>query len=194
MDEEERKRFLEWHKEESLRLKNKGGMYDLRREMMRYCYDDWFVLASAFTQFNESMMNELKQSGVKDIVDHDFTIIADFITLPQLVIHWFVGCMTTEHTLAVVPNGGHDGGKVGSLKERVWLSYLDKMNEMVEGVEFVPIISRYCSGCTQQCIGDFYLDGYRELKVGRVCYEFYGCYYHGCPICFPDRSKVVRCK
>ena len=31
MGEEERKRFLEWHKEESLRLKNEGGMYDLRR-------------------------------------------------------------------------------------------------------------------------------------------------------------------
>ena len=28
----------------------------------------------------------------------------------------------------------------------------------------------------------------------RECYEFYGCYYHGCMVCFPDRSKVVRCK
>ena len=25
-------------------------------------------------------------------------------------------------------------------------------------------------------------------------YEFYGCYYHGCPQCFPDRSKVVHHK
>ena len=28
----------------------------------------------------------------------------------------------------------------------------------------------------------------------RGCFEFYGCYYHGCHVCFPDRSKVVRCK
>ena len=24
--------------------------------------------------------------------------------------------------------------------------------------------------------------------------EFYGCYYHGCPICVTDQSKVVRRK
>ena len=25
----------------------------------------------------------------------------------------------------------------------------------------------------------------------RECYKFYRCYYHGCPKCFSDRSKVV---
>ena len=42
------------------------------------------------------MIKELKDSGVKDIIEHDFTILADFITLPQLVIHWFVGCVMPE--------------------------------------------------------------------------------------------------
>ena len=28
----------------------------------------------------------------------------------------------------------------------------------------------------------------------RECFEFDGCYYHGFTTCFPDRSKVVRCK
>ena len=26
----------------------------------------------------------------------------------------------------------------------------------------------------------------------KECYEFYGFYYHGCPKCFPNQSKVVR--
>ena len=72
---------------------------------------------------------------------------------------------------------------------------MDREPEHVEGNEFVPIISRYCSGRGQHHVGAYYLDGYRELNDGRCeCYEFYRCYYHRCPICFPERSKVVRCK
>ena len=60
------------------------------------------------------------------IVDHDFTIIADFMTLPRLVIHWLVGCMIPECMVAVVPNGGYDQGKGRSLKEPVWSAYMDR--------------------------------------------------------------------
>ena len=159
--------------------------------MIKYCYDDCLVLASAFSRFNESMIKELKRSGVDDIVDHDFTIIADFMTLPQLVVHCFVGCMMVDRTIAVVPNGGYDIGKGGSLKEHVWLVSVDVEHEC-EGDEYVPLVSRYCSGRGQQHIGGYYFDGYRQLKNERCeCYEFYGCYYHGCCKCFPDRSKVV---
>ena len=118
MGKEERKRFLKWYKEESVRMKEEGLSYDLsydfRKEMIKYCYDDCFVLASAFSRFNESMIKELKDSGVKDIIEHDFTLLADFITLPHLAIHWFVGCVMPERTVSVVPNGGYDGGKCGS--------------------------------------------------------------------------------
>ena len=42
---------------------------------------------------------------------------------------------------------------------------------------------------------EIFLDGYREMSNGvREYYEFYGCYYHSCTVCFPDRSKVGRCK
>ena len=51
--------------------------------MIKYCYDDCFVLASAFAHFNESMIKELRSSGVLGIVEHDYTILADYITLPQ---------------------------------------------------------------------------------------------------------------
>ena len=105
-----------------MRIKESGLVYDLRKEMIKYCYDDCLVLASAFSHFNESMISELKGSRVTDIVQHDFTILANFITLPQLVIHWFVNCMMPEHTVSIVPNGGYDSGKYGSLKERMWLS------------------------------------------------------------------------
>ena len=69
------------------------------------------------------------------------------------------------------------------------------MHEQEEGVNFVPIRSRYCGGQGQKLVGCYHLDGFRVLNDGsRECYEFYGCYYHGCPSCFPDRSKVIRRK
>ena len=82
--------------------------------MKKYCYDDCNVLAMAFGRFNESMIGELIRSNMTDIVPHQYTILTDFITLPQLVIHWHVGCSMPERTLAMVPHGGYDGGKCGS--------------------------------------------------------------------------------
>ena len=150
------------------------------------------MLATAFGRFNESMINELIKSNVKDIIPYQYTILPDFITLPQLVIHWYVGASMPPRTLARVPHSGYDCGKCGSLKENIWLSYLDKLYEEIEGVNFVPIRSRYCSGQKQKVIGRYNLDGFRILTNGsRECYEFYGCYYHGCLMCFPDRSKVI---
>ena len=60
MDVEERNRFLSWYNEERLKYDSDNGMlYDLCREMLKYCHDDRFVLATAFSKFNESMIMEL---------------------------------------------------------------------------------------------------------------------------------------
>ena len=116
-------------------------LYDLHREMLKYCYDNCFLLATAFSKFNESMIMELKSTGVKGIIDHDYTILADFITLPQMVIHLFVGCMMNEHEISVVPSGGHFDGKCGSRKERIWLTYLDAIHLCKECDDFCCVVS-----------------------------------------------------
>ena len=140
------------------------------------------------------MICELKKTGVCGIVDHEYTIATDFITLPQMVIHWFVGCMMPKWSIAIVPNRSYDSGKDGSIKENVWLAYLNKLHGHSEGNAFVPITSRYCMGSTQKRVRRFFFDGFRELTdKSRECYEFYGCYYHRCRQCFPDHSKVLRC-
>ena len=192
---EDRGHCERWHHRVSRRIRSQGASYNLRSEMLKYCYDDCLLLSIAFTRFNESMICELKQAGVTGIIDHEFTILADFITLPQMVIHWFVGCMMPARFLAIVPNCGYDNRKHGSVKENVWLAYLEKMHEELEGDSFIPIDSRYCTGRKQQQIRHYHLDSFRMLPDGsRECFEFYGCYYHECMECFPDRTKVVHCK
>ena len=146
MNEEDRGHCERWHCEESSRIRSQGTSYNLHSEMLKYCYADCLVPSTAFTHFNTSMICELKQSGVTGIINHEFTILADFITLPQMVIHWFVGCMMPEHCLAVVPDRSYDNGKHGSVMENLWLAYLNKMHEELEGNSFIPIDSRYCTG------------------------------------------------
>ena len=149
MNEEDRGCCERWDHEESRRIRSQGASYNLHSEMLKYCYDDCLVLSTTFTHFNESMICELKQSGVTGIIDHEFTILANFITLPQMVIHWFVGCMMPEHCLTIELNCGYHNGKHGSVKENVWLAYLDKMHEELEGDSFILIDSRYCTGRKQ---------------------------------------------
>ena len=197
MDQEELSHFETWYQIENARLLSahleNGDLYDLRCEMKKYCYDDCHVLATAFARFNGSMINELLRDDVNDIVPHQYTILADFITLPQLVIHWYVATSMPEHTLAIVPHGGYDKGKCGSLKENIWLGYLDRVHERDEGMNFVPIRSHYCTSGSQKRVGHYHLDSFHALTDGhREYYEFYGCYYHGCMSCYPDRSHLVR--
>ena len=81
--EEERIRFMCWYDSECAQFQNDPDLiYDLHEEMIKYCYDDCFILASAFSRFNESMIKELRSSGVLGIVEDDYTILADYITLP----------------------------------------------------------------------------------------------------------------
>ena len=61
MNEEDHGCCERWHCEESSRMKSQGSLYKLRSEMLKYCYDDCFVLSTTFTHFNESMICELKQ-------------------------------------------------------------------------------------------------------------------------------------
>ena len=193
MNEEEKKQFMHWYEKENDRLKKGNEMYNLCEEMKKYCYDDCYVLSTTFGKCNESMIKELKKSGIDGIIDHQFTILADFVTLPQMVIHWYVGSMMPKRSLSIVPHGGYDNGKCGSLKENVWLAYLDTVNEEKEGANFIPICSRYSTGQKQKRVGKYFLDGFGLMPDGsRECYEFYDCYYHGCPkFLFSDRSKVI---
>ena len=53
MDVEERNRFISWYNEEQLKYDSDNGMlYNLRREMLKYCYDDCFVLATVRNSMN----------------------------------------------------------------------------------------------------------------------------------------------
>nr|XP_022311186.1 uncharacterized protein LOC111116481 [Crassostrea virginica] len=66
-----------------------------------------------------------------------------------------------------------------SLKASRWLSWLGRD---------LPIQHAWNGGEVK--FGNFTVDGYDEST--RTVYEFYGCYWHGCPICFPDLTTETH--
>ena len=105
MNEDEKKRPMQWCENENQKMALSEELYDLRNETTKILLQQLLCIINAICQFNKSMMNELVRSNVKDIiVSHQCTILADFITLPQLVIHWYVGMAMPQRTLAIVPH------------------------------------------------------------------------------------------
>lgn len=51
----EKERFLEWYKQESLRLIREGTTWNLQKELREYCINDVVILAKALRIFSETM-------------------------------------------------------------------------------------------------------------------------------------------
>ncbi|XP_022301108.2 uncharacterized protein LOC111109319 [Crassostrea virginica] len=82
-------------------------------------------------------------------------------------------------SIAIIPNLGYHPARQFSLKASRWLSWLGRD---------LPIQHAWNGGEVK--FGNFTVDGYDEST--RTVYEFYGCYWHGCPICFPDLATETH--
>ena len=86
-----------------------------------------------------------------------------------------------ENTLAVTPPKGYFENQNKSVSASIWLDWLEKS-------EGQPI-------AREQHIGDnYYADGFiydPEIPEEKKVFEFWGCYFHGCPKCFPNRDRVI---
>ena len=80
-------------------------------------------------------------------------------------------------TIAIVPNMGYQPPRRYSVKGCRWLSSLDAN-------------IRYACNGGEVKIGPYTVDGYDEAS--RTVYEFYGCYWHGCPDCYPNLTTEMH--
>ena len=60
---------------------------------------------------------------------------------------------------------------------------MDQSEAKTRGIEI-----KHALNGGEQRINGHYVDGYHEES--RTVFEFYGCYWHGCPTHFPDRNRV----
>ena len=96
-------------------------------------------------------------------------------TLASVGFEVFRTHMLPRHTLAITPHNGYTP-RLHSAKAMAWLDMCQKDEIMTIRREFK--------------FGPYYADGFiiEEAKA----FEFWGCYYHGCPICRPDEELYKR--
>ncbi|CAG2203470.1 unnamed protein product [Mytilus edulis] len=167
--------FDEWYN------KVKEKEFKFNKEIFYYCLLDVLILAKGCTLYRKLFLN----------ITNNCIDPFQYITIAQCCTKIFKTLMLTNETIGI--HKKMTIKEVHSQKSIQWLEYISlKYNIMIQhakrGGEKKLFINKKC----------YKVDGYyydRENKMRNV-YEFFGCYWHGCPkcyspeeICKKDRNK-----
>ena len=150
-----------------------GYVFDFQKELVAYCDSDVLLLKGACQVFCQEF-EEI--SG--------FNPLERCITIASACNLFYRTKHMPERQLASEPvSGWHTQAKPHSHAALEWLTYQNRkphvnIRHARNGGEHVIL----------QGAKTYYVDGYDEIT--KTVYEFNGCFWHGCPRCFPDRDKT----
>lgn len=139
--------------------------FNLKEELIKYCDQDVTVLMNGVQVFRKLLIDT---TGMDPFTRN--------ITLSSFVMHVFRTSYLPRNTLAIPPTIGYEPKRQQSHIATVWLDYLEQTGN-------IKINREVQLGC-------YYADGYHP-ETRRV-YEFFGCYFHGCPKCFPTKRNIIK--
>ena len=179
MTESKRREFNVWY---DTRVAH-GFIFDLAREMRIYCESDVKLLKAGCGRF----VAEFKKSAM-------FNPMEKCLTIASACNRYWRKCQLQSNTLvAVQPNNGWKGSTPPQSRvAREWLSFENaQLLASAAGSEAGGDRIRHGFNGGEHRVAGFLVDGYDP--VHRVVYEFNGCFFHGCPTCFPrQRHSVTR--
>ena len=164
MSLEDRAEFDKWHAQ----LTSENYVFDFRTELLQYCNSDVLLLKEGCLTFKR-----------------EFEALAGFNPFDQMTIasacsrYLRTHCLQPQ-TIACEPLLGWSGRRTNqSTAALEWLGWEGRTATIQHGQnggEFRPLPDR-----------NYLVDGYDEST--RTLYEFDGCFWHGCPTCFPVRHE-----
>ena len=134
--------------------------YNLQQEMERYCYADAEILLIAVMAFRD----KFKAIAGFDPIRRNFT-------LPSMSMATFRRQFLTDNTLAVTPAKPYSSMRKCSTICKIYL-------DIVEEQSGVTLMREYR-------LGKVFADAF-DL-ASHTAYEFLGCLFHGCPVCYPNK-------
>lgn len=171
MSVEEKQEFLKWHAEEKARRHAENDPFIFQKELLEYCQSDVRLLKEGCMVF----MREFKEIAQFDRFE--------LMTIASACNRFLRTHCLEEETIAVDPLWGWGGRKIKQSPAAFeWMEWEAKtshrpIRHAQNGGEFRPLPGhRYT------------VDGYHEET--RTVYEFDGCFWHGCPTCFPVRDET----
>ncbi|KAL3076975.1 hypothetical protein niasHT_031232 [Heterodera trifolii] len=174
MKVEKRAKFLRWHGENN----NNNANFQLREQLILYCVNDVAILRESVLRFRQ-LIGEHTQ-GL------DPFLCAS--TAAGLALATLRRCFLPANRLVHSPEGGYLRGRRASAESRRYIRFFELENEGAQ------------VQCADWSIGEAHIEdsGYRvdgfwrrDPPLRPLAIEWMGCFYHGCPDCFPDRQQKL---
>ena len=156
MKPDERAKFLKWY-EERVR---ENYVFDFKKEILEYCRSDVDILRRGIMKLRE------------DFIDLENIDPLRYITIASVCMMIYRSNYMPQKTIAIVP----EYAKTDNFSKMsiIWLNY------MSNGAKIKHALN---GGEKKSTIDDktYKVDGFCEET--NTVYEFYGCFWHGCPNC-----------
>jgi len=170
MKTEAREIFIKWHNDQT----SSGVQFDFENDIAKYCRQDVQVLVKGCLAFKNLLMQ------LTDNTCDPF----QYTTLASVSSTIFKGKYMKPESIAAVPPNGYADVQNFSSCSLEWLEWQRQM----KGVSNLKHIANSSLG--EAKVGNYRADGVDVEN--KILFEFYGCYYHGCPKCFPNRNLLNK--
>ena len=166
--------LLNWHAKQ-LRL---NVQFNFKQELIHYCKSDVQLLKQGCEAFQQEFEREA-----------GFNPMAECFTIASACNLYWRKKHLLPNTIAVEPLRGWRGANVNqSLKALQWL-YFQEEQIPKQGGASQDRIKHLRNGGEQTVrtsTNIYFVDGFDSYP--KTVYEFYGCFFHGCPTCYPVRD------
>lgn len=160
------KEFKKWYDVE----KEKKVNFNFRAAIAFYCRQDVLLLQQGCWVFRNLILEQT----------NDECDAFQYLTLPGLCNAVYKKQFMPLNSIAAVPPNGYVDTQAFSSRSLEWLTYIE---------DVVPAIKHIGNNITGEVkIANMRVDGFDEST--KTVYEFYGCYYHACPKCYPQRYTL----
>uniref|UniRef100_A0A914HLZ0 DNA-directed DNA polymerase n=1 Tax=Globodera rostochiensis TaxID=31243 RepID=A0A914HLZ0_GLORO len=174
----ERIQFLAWYEAEQQRQRQHPFL--LRRELLRYCANDVRLLRSAALRFREIVGG--LAGGMEPFMAAS--------TIAGLALAIYRQCHLRPNTMVHTPEGGFLRRRGASAASRHFFALLERRRPELRGRIRT---ARWSIGEATVEDDGYRMDAllYRPVPLRPLVIEFNGCYFHGCPVCFPQRQQPL---
>ena len=164
MKPDERTKFLKWYEERV----NENYVFDFKKEILEYCRSDVDILRRGIMKLREDF---IKLENIDPLC---------YITIASVCMTIYRSNYMPKDTIAIVPEYAKTDNY--SKMSIMWLNYISKTKNLN--------IQHALNGGEKKLTIDgktYKVDGF--CKETNTVYEFYGCFWHGCPICY-DKNII----
>jgi len=154
--------------------KQDGKTFDFQKELLYYCERDVELLKRGVLEARRIFL---------DITGFD--PFHECITLASACMRSYRRNFMPSDSVGIVPREGYRGHYIQPCKAKKWLWWIQHTNPTLE-------LQSCLSHHGEKVLLGARVDGYVEAT--RTVYQFHGCYWHGCTVCFPNQTAYEKNK